>query len=96
MIRSKCTKLDEWHAAIRNHPITKALEEESMKQPLIPFLDTICSCDGIEPPPARSWKTWWSNVYPGGYGYARQSREDAEMFRSSQQPILYRIKVTRK
>lgn len=67
-----------------------------MKQPMVPFLETICSSDGIERSPQRDWKVWWSNVYPTGYGYARQSREAAEVFRSYKQPILYRIKVTRK
>lgn len=67
-----------------------------MRNPMVPFLETICSNDGIEPQPQPGWPQFWSNVYPTGYGYARPSREYADRFRSHAQPILYRVKVKRK
>lgn len=61
-----------------------------------PFLEHICDIDENRSGAKSSWPAFWCNVYPTGYGYPRPTRDDAELFRSFAQPILYRIKVIRK
>ena len=48
----------------------------------------------------RPGESRWVNVYPNGkavhYGFARYRRDDAVLLKSKIDPVIYRVKITRK